>query len=92
MLDKADISLNTIVKSIAYREGAEGKVALDLHNGTREEFDDVVVTAPLGWLQKNKTKAFDPPLPASLAAAIDAISYGCLEKVMNDPAMTFPIS
>ncbi|KAJ9156539.1 FAD/NAD(P)-binding domain-containing protein [Pleurostoma richardsiae] len=44
------------------------------------DFDEVVVTAPLGWLKKN-TDAFEPPLPSRLAKAIDSIGYGCLEKV-----------
>jgi hypothetical protein len=43
-------------------------------------YDDVVMTAPLGWLKLNKA-TFVPPLPPHFAQAIDAISYGCLEKV-----------
>lgn len=43
-------------------------------------FDELVVTSPLGWLQKNP-QAFDPPLPPPLTQAIDSISYGCLEKI-----------
>jgi hypothetical protein len=38
------------------------------------------MTAPLGWLQKNK-QTFQPPLPKRFSQAIDAIGYGCLEKV-----------
>lgn len=44
------------------------------------EFDEVVVTAPLGWLKKNKS-AFAPSLPQRLLSAIHSIGYGCLEKV-----------
>lgn len=80
-VDKADISFNTIVERIIYKKEAKDKVTICLQNGQNHEFDEVVVTTPLGWLQKNKSKAFDPPLPASLNSAIDAISYGCLEKV-----------
>ncbi|KUI61133.1 putative polyamine oxidase 4 [Cytospora mali] len=43
-------------------------------------FDELIVTCPLGWLQKNP-QAFDPPLPSPLTKAINSISYGCLEKV-----------
>ncbi|EGX92289.1 amine oxidase [Cordyceps militaris CM01] len=80
-LNKANISLQTIVKSINYNKDTTGNVTVRLQDDTSYEFDEVVMTAPLGWLQKNKTEAFDPPLPASLATAIEAISYGCLEKV-----------
>ena len=44
------------------------------------EFDQVVVTMPLGWLKKNP-RAFVPPLPDRLSRAIGNIGYGCLEKV-----------
>lgn len=44
------------------------------------EFDEVVVTLPLGWLKKHP-RAFVPPFPERLSQAIQNISYGCLEKV-----------
>lgn len=44
-------------------------------------FDEVVLTAPLGWLKKNAATAFEPPLPLRLGQAIDSIGYGSLEKV-----------
>ncbi|KAM3524349.1 hypothetical protein MY4038_007777 [Beauveria bassiana] len=80
-VDKADISFNTIMDMITYKMNAKDKIRVHLRSGNSCEFDEVVVTTPLGWLKKNKTKAFDPPLPRSLSTAIDAISYGCLEKV-----------
>ena len=43
-------------------------------------FDEVVMTAPLGWLKRNK-HAFEPELPQRLTRAIDAIGYGHLDKV-----------
>ncbi|KAG4264650.1 hypothetical protein FPRO06_05275 [Fusarium proliferatum] len=49
-------------------------------SGQTLEFDEVVVTAPLGWLKRN-LDAFEPALPARMTKAIDAIGYGCLEKV-----------
>jgi hypothetical protein len=48
-------------------------------------FDELVMTAPLGWLQKNED-AFEPPLPERFSQAIHSIGYGCLEKVY----ITFP--
>ena len=50
------------------------------------EFDEVVVTAPLGWLKAHKQTAFTPPLPRRLSEAMDNISYGRLEKCY----ITFP--
>ncbi|KAI0143867.1 flavin-containing amine oxidoreductase [Hypoxylon sp. NC0597] len=47
--------------------------------GENLEFDEVVFTAPLGWL-KQHTDAFEPPLPSRLTKAIKSIGYGCLEK------------
>ncbi|KAI4219930.1 MAG: hypothetical protein LQ349_008219, partial [Xanthoria aureola] len=49
------------------------------------QFDEIVMTAPLGWLKRN-TNAFQPNLPQRLQTAIKNISYGALEKVY----LTFP--
>lgn len=49
-------------------------------SGETLEFDEVVFTAPLGWL-KQHPDTFSPALPARLAQAIRNIGYGCLEKV-----------
>lgn len=48
--------------------------------GKTYQFDELVVTFPLGWLKNNRA-AFHPPLPPRLSRAIDSISYGDLEKV-----------
>lgn len=50
------------------------------------EFDEVVLTTPLGWLKHHHPTAFKPPLPSRLCRAIKNISYGHLEKVY----ITFP--
>ncbi|KAI9783789.1 MAG: hypothetical protein M1839_003125 [Geoglossum umbratile] len=44
------------------------------------EFDEVVMTTPIGWLKQNKN-SFLPPLTPRLVEAIDGISVGRLEKV-----------
>src|SRR5690242_15948002 len=44
------------------------------------QFDEVVVTTPLGWLKQHPS-AFVPPLPDKVRNAISNIGYGCLEKV-----------
>jgi len=48
-------------------------------------FDEVIMTAPLGWLKLHQ-EAFTPPLPLKITNAINHISYGRLEKVY----ITFP--
>jgi len=55
-------------------------VKVSTENGQYFEFDEIVMTPPLGWLQRNK-EVFEPPLPPRFLQAIDAIGYGSLEKV-----------
>lgn len=76
----ADIRLNTTVAKIHARPRLADDVSVTLSTGEKLAFDEVVVTCPLGWLQKN-LEAFEPALPAPLQKAIHSISYGCLEKV-----------
>ncbi len=59
-----------------------GKVKVVTEKGVEDEFDEVVMTAPLGYLQRNQD-IFAPPLPPRLVQAIDAIGYGSLEKVWH---------
>lgn len=61
-------------------EQHDGKVTTTTTKNEKFEFDEVVVTAPLGWLKQNES-AFTPSLPARLSSAIKSIGYGCLEKV-----------
>lgn len=56
------------------------QVTLTTGSGERFQFDEVVITCPLGWLKRNKS-AFVPSLPPRLLQAIDSISYGRLEKI-----------
>lgn len=64
-------------------ESADPSVTVELEGprGTqRETFDEVVMTAPLGWLKTN-LDAFEPALPQRLQEGIAAIGYGHLDKV-----------
>lgn len=79
-LKGATIKYNTLVHGIHARPSREDLVKVTLSNGSQLSFDELVVTCPLGWLQKNP-QAFDPALPPNLTKAINSISYGCLEKV-----------
>lgn len=77
----ATVRYGTVVSKIHARAQPDGPVSVTLAaTGARLSFDELVVTCPLGWLQKN-LGAFEPPLPGHLTHAINNISYGCLEKV-----------
>src|ERR1700709_2515081 len=76
-LQNADVKLSTKVVRIE-TNGDKAKIITD--KGLEFDYDEVVVTVPLGWLKKNKT-AFSPALPPRFSEAIDGIGYGCLEKV-----------
>lgn len=54
-------------------------VSVECADGGIELFDEVVVTAPLGWLKRNQN-AFKPALPKRISEAIDALGYGNLDK------------
>ncbi|KAK4546913.1 hypothetical protein LTR36_001645 [Oleoguttula mirabilis] len=89
----ADVRLNTRVGRV-FSKDAGGEMESDGHcpkpgiqtsDGSSLEFDEVVVTTPLGWLKRN-LDAFQPALPARLREAIGNIGYGTLDKVY----ITFP--
>jgi len=86
-LAKAELHLSTKVTSIAsgVNKGQESSVAVTTVFGQVLNFDEVIVTCPLGWLKRN-VSSFLPPLPSQIIKAINDISYGRLEKVY----LTFP--
>jgi monoamine oxidase len=83
-LKGANIIFNKKVTRLLSKTGSEisdrGFVVVETSDDETLEFDQVVLTAPLGWLKHNKD-AFSPALPKRLTEAIDAISYGTLDKV-----------
>ncbi|KAI9843317.1 MAG: hypothetical protein M1838_002688 [Thelocarpon superellum] len=79
---KRATSIETIYED---RDKSSSGTAVTTSDGSTQRYDEVVLTAPLGWLKRNHS-AFIPPLPHRLRHAIEAISYGRLEKVY----MTFP--
>jgi monoamine oxidase len=90
-LESAEIKYETKVERISYRHDPEEKVKIQVNGGQTLEFDEVVVTTPLGWLKRN-LDAFEPALPARMTKAIEAIGYGCLEKVCATMLRLFPSS
>ncbi|KAM7207562.1 hypothetical protein V8F20_002040 [Naviculisporaceae sp. PSN 640] len=81
-LNGATIRYNTKVSEIRGKSTTvHGRtVAVKTVDGHQLEFDELIVTTPLGWLKRN-LDAFSPPLPDRLTNAIKSIGYGCLEKV-----------
>lgn len=58
----------------------EPRVVVEIDGKDSITFDEVVVTAPLGWLKRNND-AFVPELSNRLKQAISSIGYGHLDKV-----------
>ncbi|KAK4219659.1 putative peroxisomal N(1)-acetyl-spermine/spermidine oxidase [Rhypophila decipiens] len=80
-LNGASIQFNTRVTEIQGKSTtANNTVVVKTADGRRLEFDELLLTTPLGWLKQN-THVFRPPLPDRLTRAINSIGYGCLEKV-----------
>ena len=73
------MQLNTVMDSVEARIGENRPVCLTTSNGEKQYFDDVVITAPLGWLKQHKESVHC--LHPRIASAIDSISFGRLEKV-----------
>ncbi|KAK0744892.1 putative flavin-containing amine oxidase [Apiosordaria backusii] len=95
---KIDLHLNCEVTRISNNTIANG-IEVKAANGFRDIFDDIIVTAPLGWLKRNES-AFSPPPPPELSTAIRSLGYGNLDKVFirfptafwdDGPASPFPI-
>ena len=86
-LAHATLHLSTIVTSIESTTNPVGdpRVAIKTANNGHFEFDEVVVTVPLGCL-KRSTPVFSPPLPPRITRAIHNASYCSLDKVY----LTFP--
>ncbi|KAK0635890.1 hypothetical protein B0T17DRAFT_485278 [Bombardia bombarda] len=80
-VDGADIRYSTRVSEIHGKStAASDTVKVKTVDGNIFEFDEIVLTTPLGWLKRN-LQAFKPPLPDRMSKAIQSIGYGCLEKV-----------
>ncbi|KAF2250840.1 FAD/NAD(P)-binding domain-containing protein [Trematosphaeria pertusa] len=82
----AEIKFGHKVKKLVSKgTNEEPCVEVELEGKSSMTFDEVVMTAPLGWL-KTHGEAFEPELPNRLKQAIASIGYGHLDKVY----ITFP--
>ena len=80
---KEGIKFNHRVKRLVSglnTENGDPKVIVELEGKESQMFDEIVMTAPLGWLKSN-LDAFEPALPQRLQEGIAAIGYGHLDKV-----------
>ena len=86
-LQDTELCLKTVVRELqSPKNGAHSDhITVTSSENVSRQFDEVVITAPLGWLKRN-LRAFDPSLPARMVKSINNISYGRLEKVY----ITFP--
>ncbi len=85
LLNKRVVSVET-VNGEGNGDRTETQTQVTTVDGEVFGFDEVVMSTPLGWLQKNQAATFRPPLPARLSAAIDHLKLSHLEKVF----VTFP--
>ncbi|KAK8184576.1 hypothetical protein BC567DRAFT_218705 [Phyllosticta citribraziliensis] len=86
-LQGADIQFGQCVRNVEtkYEDGAATKVEVEVAGGKTFDFDEVVMTTPLGWLKRNQF-VFVPDLPKDVSQAIHNLGYGCLDKIY----ITFP--
>jgi protoporphyrinogen oxidase len=78
---KAEVKFgHKVTKLVSHEKEDYPKVTVELEGREDETFDEVVMTAPLGWLKRNMA-AFEPQLPKRLKEGIEAIGYGHLDKV-----------
>lgn len=86
--ESADIQTSSLITRIASDESSPTiMLTISAETGTRIiTADAVVVTSPLGWLKRNHSAIFSPPLPERIARAIDNMTVANLEKAF----ITFP--
>lgn len=72
-----DVRLNTEAVSVEVRSDGVQVTSAD---GRVETGSHAVVTVPLGVLKRGSLR-FDPPLPAAVQSAVDALGFGRYEKI-----------
>ncbi|KAH8598250.1 flavin-containing amine oxidase [Bisporella sp. PMI_857] len=78
VVNKAVLRLGCEVTRITH--SPMGIVEIDAADGFRGSFENVIVTAPLGWLKRNE-HVFSPPLAPKISNAIRSLGYGNLDKI-----------
>ncbi|KAH8432353.1 uncharacterized protein LDX57_009992 [Aspergillus melleus] len=80
VLQRATMHFNTAVTAITNSPDKDHRVVVQTKDARTFEFDDIVVTVPLGT-PKNHTIEFNPPLAPQISRAISEATYSSLEKV-----------
>jgi hypothetical protein len=73
-----------VKRIISEGENEAPKVTVEIEGKESMEFDEVAMTAPLGWLKKN-LGVFVPELPNRFKEAVTNLGYGHLDKVSHTP-------
>jgi hypothetical protein len=80
---KAEVKFgHKVTKIVSHEAEGDSKAVVEVDGQESESFDEVVMTAPLGWLKRNMA-AFEPQLPQRLREGIEAIGYGHLDKASS---------
>ncbi|KAI9042990.1 flavin monoamine oxidase family protein [Aspergillus affinis] len=79
-LQKATMHFNTAVTTITNSPDKDHRVFVQTKDAHTFEFDEIVVTVPLGALN-NHSIEFNPPLAPQITRAISEATYSSLEKV-----------
>lgn len=69
-----------VTRIVSKGEQENTTVTVEIEGQESRTYDEVVMTAPLGWLKRNMD-SFVPELPRRLKEGIESISYGHLDKV-----------
>ena len=77
-LAKANIQFQSVMQFVEFKTDMH-QVGVTTCDGKQQFFDDVVITTPLGWLKKNQDCIHG--LSPRIRSALDAMSFGRLEKV-----------
>jgi monoamine oxidase len=79
--ERAEIVLGkkVVLVSIPEDRGSSNQVEVTTEDGSKLEFDEVVMTTPLGWLQRNLSR-FQPALPPRLESAFHSLKLSQLEN------------
>ncbi|KAF2669872.1 FAD/NAD(P)-binding domain-containing protein [Microthyrium microscopicum] len=76
----AEVVYGCVVDKIHEKDPNGNGVLVKSTDGREWQFDEVVVTTPLGWLKEN-LDAFQPRVPDDLKEAVEQLGYGALDKV-----------
>ncbi|KAL8691622.1 MAG: hypothetical protein Q9218_003197 [Villophora microphyllina] len=79
-LRKAHIQYDTVMVSVETCTSGLHPVCVTTSSGSKQYFDEIVVTTPLGWLKQHQYSI--PQLHPRIASAINSMSFGKLEKIL----------